>query len=252
MTEVREEQERTFRDWELWSQSRDYLELLRRRSTGEEPEMECAKHLRRLIEPIFRPGMRMLDVGCSTAHYFRTLSKLPGHFEYFGIDNGHDYIRAGADAYRGDAQVHLAVGDLYALPFPSRFFGVVFCFNVLPNLPDFRTPLGELLRVTRSHLFVRMLIGAQHQLVRDPRPDLSGGGPLRYEYHHTSSFDELRRLASTVPGCAVEFLEDDVDLRALPSTPNAHGTYVQDGVQYLRGIRYEWRVLHVTRHAADY
>ena len=47
--------------------------------------MESAKQLRKIIFKIYKPNMKILDVGCASGHYYNSLkkidNKLSGYFQ---------------------------------------------------------------------------------------------------------------------------------------------------------------------------
>ncbi len=236
------------RPWEIWKHSEPYFDLLKRRSLGLEPEMECAKQLVRLLRPNYRPGMNILDVCCGTGHYLTSLKRLDPDVLYTGIDVTEPYILWAQEHWQSEEGVRFQKGDIYRIPFPDRHFDIVICYNTLQNLPSYEGPLSELLRVTRSHLFVRALISRERRLLSEERLDLKEDEKL-LEYHHTYSFSEFQNFIRGQGSFKVEFYEDEIDLDKIDK--GGYGTQVQDGKLYLKGILYEWRIMKVTRRGVE-
>jgi len=88
-----------------------------------------------------------LDAGCGAGHYTLELAKIG--WKTVGVDISDLLVRRAThiakekDAYN----THFVQGDISSLPFPSGFFSLVICFNVLEFIPDARPTLMELKRV---------------------------------------------------------------------------------------------------------
>ena len=61
--------------WRVWDRWPEYGEVLYRRATGTEDEMESSKALARMLTPFYAPGMKVLDTGCGAGHYLASLRK---------------------------------------------------------------------------------------------------------------------------------------------------------------------------------
>jgi uridine kinase len=131
-----------------------------------------------------RPGHRVLDAGCGTG---RALPLLAGRVAPGGLALGVDLTPAMAARARTHGPVALA--DTDRLPFADRTFDAVLAAGLTGHLPDPRTGLRQLARVTRPggrlalfHPVGRAALAARrgHTLspddVRDPRnlPDALG------------------------------------------------------------------------------
>src|SRR2546425_11723761 len=57
--------------WRVWDQRPEYGDLLRRRATGELPEMESAVAAADQVAKLLRSGGHILDVGAGAGHYLR-------------------------------------------------------------------------------------------------------------------------------------------------------------------------------------
>ncbi|RME58147.1 MAG: class I SAM-dependent methyltransferase, partial [Caldilineae bacterium] len=176
------------RTWDAWRGNRKYGELMRRRALGMEPEMESAKQLVRLLEPSFRPGMHVLDVGCGAGHFVRSLKRLDPQVHYTGVDFTGYYLAVAQDVWQDDPRVRFICGDAFNLPVASGGFDVVTCVTVLQNLPDYRAPFQELLRASRRMVLVRMLLGEITHIIHryeNPRQ------PDAFTYYNIWSTDEV-------------------------------------------------------------
>lgn len=135
-----------------------YGELMRRRALGLEPEMESAKQLVRILQPIYRPGMTVLDVGCGCGHFLRSLRGMDPGIRYTGIDSNLDYIMNARQIW-GD-KASFEVGDINRWPVLSHHADIVVCITVIQNLDWVYPVLGQLTHMTNQHLIIRTLLGA--------------------------------------------------------------------------------------------
>src|SRR3989338_233108 len=101
--------------WRIWDNDLKYGDLLFRRATGEAEEMESSKSLCEALKPIYRPGMKVLDVGCGAGHYLLSLRKrLDPKISYTGLDATAYYVSLAQKAFPG---VGFVQGDILKLPF---------------------------------------------------------------------------------------------------------------------------------------
>ena len=110
--------------------------------------------------PYVRPGMALLDCGCGPGTITLDFATLVAPAEVVGVDiepSQLGYARAQA-ANREKSNVHFAVSDLYALPFPDNAFDAVFLHGVLEHLQAPVTALREARRILKHG----GVIGARH------------------------------------------------------------------------------------------
>lgn len=120
-------------------------------SYWEEPRELLGVRLRRNeIETASLPGQHILDAGCGGGRY-TVAWRLLGAGRVTGVDISPTNI---ATAQRrmdeaGIDGVAFAEGNVLALPFPDGTFDGVFSNGVLHHTPDWKTGIGELLRVLK-------------------------------------------------------------------------------------------------------
>ena len=85
---------------------------------------------------------RLLDCGCGEGHL---LKKLNG--EKYGIDVASIALKR-AKERNPDAKI--LKGDITNLPFDDGFFDVVTCSEVLEHIPNYKTAISEIIRVTKE------------------------------------------------------------------------------------------------------
>ena len=99
-----------------------------KRVKGELPEMESTKQLVNLISEVYRPKMKVLDVGCNVGHYLSGIRKKFFDLDYTGVDAYDFYIKT--------AQAHCF---LRSWLLPGSIFMLIFmfflCFLQAGSLP---------------------------------------------------------------------------------------------------------------------
>ena len=138
---------------ELEADYERYAANPRKRSawSGENPGNQAAQEeLRSLIRALAKPqlasGLPILDVGCGTGGWLRTLAEVVPTGLIYGVDALPQHARAAADAVPG---AHILEADAHALPFADGTFALVTLFTVLLGMPprDIETVLAECHRV---------------------------------------------------------------------------------------------------------
>lgn len=150
-----------------WKDMPGYGEYLYERAIGHLEEMEAAKSTCDLLVPIYRKGMRILDVGCGAGHYLRSLrERLDPVVDYTGVDAIEYYLRLAKKAH--GSQQQFVLGDIYNLGFEDDSFDVVICNNLLCRLPPPpKRPIAELARVSRMWVILRTYIGYRTYIIKE-------------------------------------------------------------------------------------
>ncbi len=100
------------------------------------------------LVPHFRPGMRVLDVGCGPGNLTADIASRIEGADVDAIDASESIIAEAAAEYGSIAT--FAVGDVYALDFGDDEFDLVHAHQVLQHLDDPVAALAEMRRVTKS------------------------------------------------------------------------------------------------------
>jgi ubiquinone/menaquinone biosynthesis C-methylase UbiE len=146
--------------WRIWNQEDEYGQVFYKRATGEFPEMESSKAVANLLKDIIQDSDRILDVGCGSGHYLKSLiSTINCNFLYTGIDATFRYIELAKKAFSNQNNTEFMVGDIFDIPVEDNRFDVVMCNNVLLHLPSVQKPINELIRVSKRFVVIRTLIG---------------------------------------------------------------------------------------------
>lgn len=151
-------------DKKVWEKHNNYEKLMRARAEGKAEEMEAAKSLKESLD--YKEGMTVLDVGCGTGYYYRTLSQLDKNIDYTGTDITEGYLET---ARKNFPEAKFIKGDLMSLPFDDNSFDTVICVNVLQHLKhtEVKDAIKELIRVSRGNVVLRVPIGDRNYIVTE-------------------------------------------------------------------------------------
>jgi SAM-dependent methyltransferase len=188
-----------------WEHSARIRELYARRCRGEEVEMTCAAQAAELLEPLVTPGDTLLDAGCGSGYFYRSLHARRIPVEYFGIDAAPSLVAIGREllpacGLSADRLQAVRIEDL------DGEFDHVLCMNVLSNLDNYHRPLERLLQSARKSVILRESCkdGAEYRYVVDRY--LDEGHDLRV---HVNAYDTAEWLAFIASyGFAVERITD--------------------------------------------
>lgn len=143
-----------------------YLHLFELRAKGELPPMQCTRHLLKLIKKIYHPGIKILDVGCTTGHYYRVLKHM-SQIDYTGIDSNSKAIEKAR--YIWGKQASFYTQDARDILFQDNAFDVVICYNLLSHILEHEDVLKQLWRVSSKHIFIRALFNKVQKFTYTPK-----------------------------------------------------------------------------------
>ncbi|MGD6807988.1 MAG: class I SAM-dependent methyltransferase [Candidatus Bathyarchaeia archaeon] len=107
---------------------------------------EQRRKYQRALQNVETKRKTVLDVGCGSGLFF---SQVAGQAELVvGVDDSRNLLTKAKEHGRGFGNVNVILADADHLPLRSGFFGAVFAFTVLQNLPAPQDTLAELKRVT--------------------------------------------------------------------------------------------------------
>lgn len=134
-----------------------------------------------------RPGESMLDVGCGTGFFTRTLAASvdgPVH----GIDISSDRVEYARQ--RNMEGASYAVADARALPYSDASFDLVMSITALCFIENERQAISEIMRIGRRRFAIGLL--NRHSLLWLKKG--RGGGHGAYQGAHWHTLHEAKRL----------------------------------------------------------
>ena len=237
--------------WQLWADEPECEGTLVRRAKNDLPQMESTKQLVKILRPVYKPGMRILDVGCNAGHYLRGILELDAKVKYTGVDAYAHYIDQAKQIYKDFVNVNFDVKDIFQPLFPKSPFDITYCCNVIIHLPDLKRPLRNLLESTTKVCVVRTLIGDRNTIVKQVEGDEidEKGEPKRWVYQNTYTKSYVTAYAKTL-GWKTEFIDDEYDPRVLADEHGKlkanTGTGIIDGRQVDANIIFNWKFIRFT------
>jgi ubiquinone/menaquinone biosynthesis C-methylase UbiE len=229
-----------------------YREVLSKRASGELPEMESSKAVAKAISGKLVSGDSILDVGCGVGHYLVSLDRqITAPFSYTGVDASQESIEAAKKVFAHRSEVSFERGDIFALPYEDNSFDLVMANNVLLHLPQIETPLRELLRVAKRHVWFRTLIGDRSFRIKDihdPEDYDQLGGPSNFAYYNIYSSRYVGEVLARSGASDFRIWADtDFDPERISNAASEHGrasdaTRIMDGKQVNGYIILPWSI----------
>jgi len=98
-------------------------------------------------------GISILEVGCGSGLIYEEMNKsrIVNEDTYVGGDVSKEMLSIARVRFPKVSFVDL---DIFNLPYPDSSQENVICIQVLQHLPEYVTPMEELLRITKNHLYV--------------------------------------------------------------------------------------------------
>lgn len=240
-------------NWRIWEIDPSVESTLLKRATGELPEMESTKQLVELVKEIYKPGMRILDVGCGPGHYYRGLKRIDESINYTGLDSTRPYIEFAKKVFK-ETEAKFIIGDIFDIPEEIGKFEIVICCNVILHLPDFKIPVKNLLKSCKGYCFIRTLISDKtylHRLVYDDEFD-EMNNPKKFVHQNTYSFKLVKDYIDSLGKYSVKLIDDKFDARALDTefdnvkNRDVAATRILNGFQVSGNLIFEWKWLKIS------
>jgi len=189
--------------------AKKYRELFRLRAEGKLDSMECTKSLYKILEGVYFDGMRILDIPCGVGHYFRKISELD-NIHYVGVDRDLAAIEIAKDIWRDSPNTRFYVQDIFNCNLEDNHFDVVYSYNFLLHLNDYKAPLRELFRVCKRHLIVRSLFNEESSVNSySVAEDYLNVYPSGKVYHNTYARESIKEFLGELGQCRIKFMKDN-------------------------------------------
>lgn len=236
-----------------------------KRAKGELPEKEASKSLARLLErrDLYSSGNSLLDVGCATGHFLRSLRRLlDPDIRYTGIDVNMSYLQWGAEIFGLDDTATFMQCDALDIPVEDDTFDIVFV-NLFHFFPRIDEALEEVLRVAEDRVIWRTPIGEINYVVKaihDDSYDSTGviepdREDVDYTLYMMYSEKYLREMFDDF-GWELEFIERDTDFETfdnneLDGFDDVAATKVVNDMQINGNIVLDWQYVCIDADSAD-
>ena len=219
--------------------SREYGKTLRLRALGLLDEMEQVSYLRSKLQELAINPLNIIDIGCGSGHFFRMISEVKSNSSYTGVDINAKYLSVAREAYHGKNVKFIKANSNNLSMIADQTFDVSICYMLIPFLRSFKATLQECMRITKSHLFLRLLISDHTYLIQRRLPNNIN---LYYNIYSESEF-----MASCIEFGAkkVEFFEEKTHLK-IPKK-NSLDTYIENGVQISGQIILPWKYVSIEK-----
>lgn len=192
--------------------AKKYRELFGLRAEGKLDDMECTKSLYNILESLYSDGITILDVPCGVGHYFRKIREL-GNLDYLGIDLDSEAIAVAKEIWKDVSHAKFDVQDAANLNFEDNSFDVVYCYNLLLHLKDYKKVLEELFRVSKRYIIVRSLFDEEESInsvdVAEDYLDVYPTGRVQY---NTYARDDVAKFLKGIGSCEFRFIKDNLPI----------------------------------------
>lgn len=234
-----------------------YRELFELRAKGKLSSMECTKSLCGILNLKYFEGMTICDVGCGVGHYFRELREL-GKIKYFGVDLDPRMITIAKETWKDIANVEFDVQDASKLEFEDNLFDVVFCYNLLFHVNDYKPVLRELVRVSNKYVLVRALFDDDTHTnsidASDEYCNIYSRGGFQY---NTYARNDIAKYLKDIGVQQFKFIKDNIPIpnenieeqaKILDVDPSMFSKTIEgDEQQILGGLNLNYEVLYIEK-----
>lgn len=226
-------------DWK--KNIKKYGDLMRRRATGDLPEMGQVKQFMKLFREAYRSGMNVLDIGCGAGHFFTSLQTIDPNIVYHGVDIEPHYIKIARDVFKGKSNASFSVGTTTALKkLRAESFDISVSYMVLPFIHDYKNALREYLRVTKRHVFLRLMLSDHTYIIKRYKWQNK-----RFMYYNIYNQNEFIDFCKRNGARKVTIMDDDFKLD-IPYA-NAWDTHTYGDLQLSGNIVLAWKVVHLEK-----
>ncbi len=186
-----------------------YRELFKLRAEGRLDVMQCTKSLYRILEDLYFDGIKILDIPCGVGHYFRKIREL-GNIDYMGVDLDSQAIEMAKEIWKDAVNAKFCVKDVSSFELEDNSFDIVYCYNLLLHLKNYKEPLKNLFRVSKRYIIVRSLFDKEECMnlieVADDYLNVYQSGKA---YYNTYARGDIRNFVKSLGPSKVRFVPDN-------------------------------------------
>ena len=236
--------------WKVWKKNKNVEARTFQRVKNRLFEMESAKQLRKIILSLYKPGMKILDVGCASGHYYNSVKKIDKNISYCGLDPTTAYINFAKKHFKKNNNVKFILADINNPPKSIKNkFDITFCCNVLLHLPTLNIPLKNLISTSKRYCIVRTLISDKTHISKYLYSDTydKKGNPKDFVYQNTYSYDYFEKITKSAGNYSIKFLNDEFNSHKINNEFNKFKkkqdavTKVMNNVQLAGSKVFQWK-----------
>ncbi len=167
----------------------EYTDLLRRRLTGELPELTWLQQFRDLLTPHLTEASSMLDIGCATGYAYNAFKKFG--IGYTGLDFEDTYLKIGREYFSGCAGVEFRRHDITTAPSPVRADFVI-CSATLEHAPAMMPTLKHMADAAKQVFVLRTFLQHGEEVLKLPSP-VAAHRDEAFKYNNSYDFAGIMR-----------------------------------------------------------
>lgn len=167
----------------------NYTDLLRRRLTGELPELTWVQQFRDLLAPHLTEDASLLDLGCATGYAYKSFQKFKIH--YTGLDFENAYLDIARDYFAGNGACSFLQHNIMGQPSPVKA-DVVICSATLEHAPALLPTLQYMADTANKVFVLRTFLGQTEEIVKLPSP-VKEFRDTAFKYNNQYSFVDILR-----------------------------------------------------------
>lgn len=245
----------------LWEKDKIYGDYFYKMAIGKDQEMFSSVALSNQLKKLYKPEMKILDVGCGVGHYLRSLrNRLDVNVKYQGIDSTKYYIDLARKAF-GDNKM-FKVGSIFNIPEKDNEFDIVMCNNVILHLPSPAIkPIKELIRCSKKYIIIRTLFGKRNYIIQELRSESENnkngeaeifdkkGKPSHSNYFNIYTTEYYSFILNKInPKLKISYV-DDREYKSFDNRKNttSTGTQVINGMQVSGSIILDWKFVIIKK-----
>ena len=248
--------------WDYWKKDDRsfYKDVFLQRANDELPTMESQKACMKIMSEKLRvKNPSILDIGCGSAYFLNTLSKVYNKYIYKGVDFNKEYLQIAEKVFAKKIKngiVSFDQADAQNLPFKDNQFEIVYSVNTFPHIPNIRQAISEAIRVSKKYILIRMLIANETTIIKKSlNNDIDeDGNPTDYMLVNTYSMEYLEKIIDSKG--KIEIIDDDFNAQNLINHFNLNkditgshiATSVLGGVQVKGVVLMHWKFLLISKY----
>ena len=140
---------------EEYTSNKNNADVYFKRAIGKYPEMEVSKALSKIVNKSIKNNEKVLDVGCATGHFYRSLKKELKKFFYTGCDPYEIFLKLARKAWKNEKNTKFIKANIYKLLLKkiTRYYLLQQCFA---SFTRFKKTIERINQSDKRKLILRM------------------------------------------------------------------------------------------------